>query len=102
MDANKIVSNINKDKQQNNPDQDPTHHMTNVDGEELKRHVKELLDLRHKQLHEQVKTMMNEHIARLETVKRGMLLEYEQSKQDGDLNDESLGILLKREKGDDV
>ena len=100
MDTNNNTSNPNKDRQQTDPE---LHHLTtNVDGEKLKRHVKELLDRRHKQLNDQVKTMMNEHIAKLETVKRSILLEYEQSKQDSEIDDESLRTLLRKEKGADL
>ena len=93
MNINNSTSKINKDKQENDLDDGRTR-----DGEELKKKIKELLDYRHKQLHDQIKTMMEEHVAKLESVKRTVLLEYEQSKRDGDLNDESLKTLLRREK----
>lgn len=93
MNINNSTSKINKDKQENDLDDGRTR-----DGEELKKKIKELLDYRHKQLHDQIKTMMEEHVAKLESVKRTVLLEYEQSKRDGDLNDESLKTLLRKEK----
>lgn len=93
MNINNSTSKINKDKQENDLDDGRTR-----DGEEFKKKIKELLDYRHKQLHDQIKTMMEEHVAKLESVKRTVLLEYEQSKRDGDLNDESLKTLLRKEK----